>query len=225
MTDTWKNIEGAKDELVGKVKEIWGKTTDNPKTQADGIAQQVEGEVKQAAASGRGNEDQLHESAHERAVAAQEQVKRQITETHDSVNASADENLKAAIQEGKRLKEEAARQAEELRLRAIEENERKKEEVREAAMEANRQAEDIEVRANEAISETLHHIEEKEREEVNPLLETSNHPGEVIEIESAEVLPAPEIESNEVTVVNEEVVSNPKEEIVELKPENLNRRD
>ena len=92
-------------------------------------------------------------------------------------------------------------------------------------MEANRQAEDIEVRANEAISETLHHIEEKEREEVNPLLETSNHPGEVIEIESAEVLPAPEIESNEVTVVNEEVVSNTKEEIVELKPENLNRQD
>lgn len=189
MTDTWKNIEGAKDELVGKIKEVWGKTTDNPETQAKGIAQQVEGEVKQAAASGRGNQEELQESAHERALAAQEQVKRQISETHESVSASADENLKEAIAEGKRLKEEAARQAEELRQRAIEENERKKEEVREEAVEANKRAQEIEVKANEAIAGTLHHIEEKEREANNPLIETSNHPEEIVKIESKNSVP------------------------------------
>ena len=67
MTDTWKNIEGQKDEIVGKVKEVYGKATDNIETQAKGIAQQVEGEIKQAAAKGRGDAQAL-ESADRKSV-------------------------------------------------------------------------------------------------------------------------------------------------------------
>jgi len=41
-------IENAKDELVGKGKEAAGKVTDNERLEAEGRAQQVEADVKQA---------------------------------------------------------------------------------------------------------------------------------------------------------------------------------
>ena len=41
-------IENAKDELVGKGKEASGKVTDNERLEAEGKADQVEADVKQA---------------------------------------------------------------------------------------------------------------------------------------------------------------------------------
>lgn len=155
MTDNMKNIEGIKDEVVGKVKEVWGKAMDNPETQSKGIVQQVEGDVKQAVANGRGHADELKEAASARVEEAQEQLKRQITNAHESVSTSADENIKNAIDEGKRLKDEAAEKAEELRQQAIEENERNREATREQAVEANRHADDLGNRINEVVDNLL----------------------------------------------------------------------
>lgn len=162
MTDTWKNLEGQKDEIVGKVKEVFGKAADDAELQAKGLAQQVEGEVKQAVASGRGHIDEIRESYKERTDSAVEDVKRHVEETRESVHTSADEHLKEAIDEGKRLKEEAAQKAEELRREAVEEGEAKREEAREKSSKAYEQADELEARVNQTIDETYEAIQEKE---------------------------------------------------------------
>ena len=166
MSDGWKKLEGQKDELVGKVKEVWGKATDNAELQAKGISQQVEGEVKQAAATGRAVEADLIENAKERAVEADEQIKRQIKETQDSVNQSADEALKAAIDEGKRIKEDAAREAENIRKAAVEKGEQMREEAREQYVHATEVIGGVEDRAKEAIDEVLHPEHHEDTNEV-----------------------------------------------------------
>lgn len=160
MSDTWKNLEGQKDEVVGKVKEVFGKATNDAETQAKGIAQQVEGEVKQAVASGRGHVDEIRDNYKERADSAVDDVKRQVSETRESVHTSADENLKEAIDEGKQLKEEAARKAEELRQNAVAEGEQQREEAREKSTKAYQEAEEIEARVNQTIDETVKSREE-----------------------------------------------------------------
>lgn len=156
MTDTWKNLEGQKDEIVGKVKEVYGKAVNDPKVQAEGITQQAEGEVKQVIASGRGNEEEIRHNAKDRASEAFEAVKRQVTETRESIDTSSDENLKEAIDKGKEIKEEAARQAEELRQNAVREGELKREEARAKSTDAYTEAEQIEDKLNQTIEETIH---------------------------------------------------------------------
>ena len=160
MTDTWKNLEGQKDEIVGKVKEVFGKAVNDAELQAKGIAQQVEGEVKEAVASGRGHIDEIRETYKERADAAVEDVKRHVEETRESVHTTADEHLKEAIDEGKRIKDEAALKAEELRKQAVLEGEEKREETRVKSTKAYEQAEDLEARVNQTIDETYDSIKD-----------------------------------------------------------------
>lgn len=162
MSETWEQIKGHKDELVGKVKEVYGEATDDAKTQAEGVAQQVEGDARVQAASGRGNEAELKSAAQDKADVAEELIKQSVTETHESVQQKADERLKEAIDEGQRLKEEARAQAEQLRQDAIQKNEAMKEEDREAAVEANKYPDEIADRAQSAIDEVLNRRKENE---------------------------------------------------------------
>lgn len=39
-------VKGTATDLKGKAKETWGKVTNNPDTQAEGVADQVEGKVQ-----------------------------------------------------------------------------------------------------------------------------------------------------------------------------------
>lgn len=160
MTDTWKNLEGQKDEIVGKVKEVFGKAVNDAELQAKGIAQQVEGEVKEAVVSGRGHLNEIRESYKERSDAAVEDVKRKVEETRECVHTSADEHLKEAIDEGKQLKDEAALIAEELRKQAVLEGEEKREEVRVKSTKAYEEAEALEARVNQTIDDTYESIKE-----------------------------------------------------------------
>ncbi|XJS11457.1 CsbD family protein [Aerococcaceae bacterium WGS1372] len=163
MTDTWKNLEGQKDEIVGKVKEVFGKATNDAELQAKGVAQQVEGEIKEAIASGRGHVDEIRENYKERAESAVEDVKRHVEETRESVHTAADEKLKEAIDEGKRLKEEAALKAEELRKEAVRDGEEKREEAREKSTKAYEEAENLTGRVNQTIDETVESIQNNEK--------------------------------------------------------------
>lgn len=145
MTDTLKNLEGIKDEAVGKVKETYGKATDNIEVQAKGVSQQIEGEVKQQVAKGTHDSEQLDKGIEERAEQATEQIKRQISETREAVKHQAEDNLSEAITEGRRIKEEARLKADELRRDAVDKNEDLLEKNREQSQKATEIISDTEL--------------------------------------------------------------------------------